>query len=461
MLTGRRVLWAVALLAVAARLPGVFTQALWQDEVASARVITEPTLPRMLAHVARTESTPPLWYTLAWLAHRAGVPVQDVRLLSVAAGGALAALVVDLARRVVPLPFAALAGLLAALGSQLASHGHELRAYELLALFSALFARVLLAAVERPSRCRGLALAAVVAAGGLTHYFFALSVLAGLVWLWGDPAARAARQRATAAICLGAAAATPWLPVSIEQYHQDRFWWIPAFRLRAVLAVPLRLFTPVYGRTELGLALSLVVVAVVAAGCLRLARLSSHGRLVAALAVLPLAAAALAWAGGVRVFALRNMIGIAPFVSIVVAAAIASLPRRALPVVAALVATALALQLGAVTDVHVPRYDLVARRLVAAGWTPSTPVAVFGNFFGYRAPLEWYLPHRPLLAASRPLRSACRTVLVIRRGGVVRLVLDRPIASDRRLRGATILADPAQAPRCVRPIMTGRLAPLT
>src|SRR6476659_6235348 len=323
MLTGRRVLWAVALLAVAARLPGVFTQALWQDEVASARVITEPTLPRMLAHVARTESTPPLWYTLAWLAHRAGVPVQDVRLLSVAAGGALAALVVDLARRVVPLPFAALAGLLTAFGSQLASHGHELRAYELLALFSALFARVLLAAVERPSR-----------------------------------------RRATAASCLGAAAATPWLPVSIAQYHQDRFWWIPAFRLRAVLAVPLRLFTPVYGRTELGLALSLVVVAVVAAGCLRLARLSSHGRLVAALAVLPLAAAALAWAGGVRVFALCNMIGIAPFVSIVVAAAIASLPRRALPVVAALVATALALQLAAVTDVHVPRYDLVARRLV-------------------------------------------------------------------------------------------------
>jgi len=161
MLTGRRVLWAVALLAVAARLPGVFTQALWQDEVASARVITEPTLPRMLAHVARTESTPPLWYTLAWLAHRAGVPVQDVRLLSVAAGGALAALVVDLARRVVPLPFAALAGLLTAFGSQLASHGHELRAYELLALFSALFARVLLAAVERPSRRRGLALAVV------------------------------------------------------------------------------------------------------------------------------------------------------------------------------------------------------------------------------------------------------------------------------------------------------------
>jgi len=36
------------------------------DEVASARIINEPTFPGMLAHVARTESTPPLYYLLAW-----------------------------------------------------------------------------------------------------------------------------------------------------------------------------------------------------------------------------------------------------------------------------------------------------------------------------------------------------------------------------------------------------------
>src|SRR6476660_5434354 len=106
---GRRVMWAVALLAIAVRLPGVFTQALWQDEVASARIITEPTVPRLLGHVARTESTPPLWYLLGWLAHQAGAPTQDVRLLSVAAGAVLAAVVVDVAARVVTLPFAAFA----------------------------------------------------------------------------------------------------------------------------------------------------------------------------------------------------------------------------------------------------------------------------------------------------------------------------------------------------------------
>jgi hypothetical protein len=221
------------------------------------------------------------------------------------------------------------------------------------------------------------------------------------------------------------------------------------------------LFTFAYASTAFGLALSLAALAVVGAGCLHLAHWSPRGRLVAALAVGPLAAAALAWIGGLRIFALRNVIEIAPFVAIAVAAAVAAIPRRAVPAAAALAAAALALPLVSLASIHVPRYDLLARRLVAEGWTPSTPVAVFGNFFLYRAPLEWYLPHRPLLAASRPLSGVCRTVLVIRRSGVERLRLDRPIEADRQLHGATILADPARAPRCVRPIMTGRLAPLT
>ena len=122
-------MFAVALVATAVRLPGVYTQAFWQDEVASARIIDEPTFRRVLAHVARTESTPPLWYVLGWLLRQAGTPLQDIRLLSVAAGALSAALVVDVGRRVVPLPLASLAGLFVALGGQLVGHGQELRSY--------------------------------------------------------------------------------------------------------------------------------------------------------------------------------------------------------------------------------------------------------------------------------------------------------------------------------------------
>ena len=169
MRTGERTAIAVAAAAVAVRLPGVWSQPFWQDEVASARILREPTFVGMLRHVGRTESTPPLWYALGWALHRIGVPLVDVRLLSVAAGGALAALTVMLAYRFLPLGLAALSGAFVALGWQFVAHGQELRAYELLALLSVAFAVALLAELDAPSRRREILLALVVAAGGLTH----------------------------------------------------------------------------------------------------------------------------------------------------------------------------------------------------------------------------------------------------------------------------------------------------
>jgi hypothetical protein len=457
----RRVMVTVALVATAVRLPGVYTQAFWQDEVASARIIDESTFGGMLGHVARTESTPPLWYALGWLLRQAGTPLQDIRLVSVGAGALLAALVVDVARRVVPLQVAALAGLFVALGGELVGHGQELRSYELLALLTLVFARCVLAEAEAPSRRREVALAASVAAGGLTHYFFAFSVLAVLGWLWLDRDVRAIRRRATAAILSGGSLAAAWLPVMLRQLHQGRFWWIGAFRLRTVIAVPARLFTYAYANTQLGIAVSLAGLLLVAVGCVRLGRASAAGRLMAALALVPLVEGAAVWAGGLRIFALRNLIGIAPFVAVAAAAALAAVPRRA------------AVALGAATAVLLlapftpfapgggtPPYNAMARALVAEGWNPAEPVAVFGNFYPYRAPLEWYLPHQPVLDASRLLSGVCRTVFVIRGNDVDRLHLRRPLESDRRLRGATFLSSPAGRSPCVLPITSGRLAAL-
>jgi len=454
--SGRRVMVAVALAAAVARVPGVYTHALWEDEVASARILAEPTFPGMLRHVTRTESTPPLWYALGWCVHLAGVPIRDVRLLSVLAGAVLAAVVVDLARRAVPLAFAAVAGLLVAFGGELVAHGSELRSYELLALLAALFARCLLDELEAPSRRRELALAAVVAAGGLTHFFFAFTVGAALLWLWLDPGARA-RRRAGLSILAGGAVASTWAPVMLTQYHANRFWWIGPFRARYVAAVPLRLFTYAYSNTSTGLALSLAGLAVVVAGTARLGRVSPTGRLFAALAVAPTIEAAIVWAGGMHVFALRNLIGTAPFVAIAATAALAALPlpRPALAL-GAVGASALALALLGGGSRVVP-YNTIAKRLVAAGWRASQPVAVFGDFFRYRGPLEWYLPHQPVLDASRPTGRACRTLFVIH-GDTVRRLHD---ASPTELRHATILSDPASSPACVRPIRAGRLAALS
>lgn len=461
----------VAALAAALRLPGI-GQALWQDEVASARILREPTFGSMLARVARTESTPPLWYALGWLLHAAGTAIPDVRVLSVLAGALAAGLVVLLARTFLPLPVAALAGVLVAVGAELVRHGSELRAYELLLLLAVVFARALLAEVHAPSRRRELALAATVAAGGLTHYFFAFTVLAALAWLWLDGTAREARRRATAAIVAGAAVAAAWAPVMLAQYHRDRFWWIPGFHSAAAVAAPLRLFVAAYAGAPPALPVGLAALALVALGAWRL-RGSGEGRLVGALALGPLLLAALLWAAGVRIFSLRNLIEIAPFVAIAAAAVPTLLPRRAAVAVAAVCAVAAPIVWHQQNET--PPYQTIARALVRLGWQPSSPVAVYGDFFSYRAPLEWYLPRQPTLYVAQPLHRVCGAVFVVRVGEphgfaqlasrhehvgrfvVARVPVSKPLFDERFLRGATLLSSHAS---CVRAIRTGRTAPI-
>ena len=123
------------------------------------------------------------------------MPLQSERLLSVLFGALFAAAVVSLAHRFVALPLATAAGLTTALGAEFVVHGAELRAYELFALLSVALGLCVLKMLEQPSRRWDLVLAATAAAGCLTHYFFAFSVGAVLVWLWLDPGARRIRRR--------------------------------------------------------------------------------------------------------------------------------------------------------------------------------------------------------------------------------------------------------------------------
>ena len=472
--------WVIAFIAAAVaaatRLPGVYAQALSQDEVASARILREPSLGAMLARVARTESTPPLWYTLGWLVHQAGAPLTDVRLLSVAAGCGLAAAVGVAGRRVLTFPGALVAGLLVAVGDEFVAHGHELRAYELLALLTGLFVWLLLRELDSPSRKNETALAVVVAAGGLTHYFFVLPALTALIWVSLDSAAKPIRRGVCLAIGGGGALAAVWAPVMLAQYHRDRFWWIGPFSLRQVVAAPTRLFTMTLANTASGLALSAIGFSLVCLGCVGLLQIGARGRLIVVLAFGPLVGGAGLWAAGVHVFALRNLIEVGPAVALVAGWLVAGVAAR-VGLIAATVAGSLALLLpfgGARPPA--PPFGAIAHALVAEGWRPSDPLAVFGNLFVYRAPLEWYLPGSPLLDAARPRAGACRTVFVVAERALPRDLLGRVMrrTSGRgyvvarlaltpagSFRGAAILADPAGGSACVRPIRTGRLAPLS
>jgi hypothetical protein len=359
--------------------------------------------------------------------------VEAVRFLSVLAGALTAALVVLYARRFLPLWAAGTAGLVAALGAQLVARGHELRAYALFALLSVAFAFALEAAAARPDRLRLLALGACVAAGILTHYFFALLVVAGLLW--------ARSLRLTAACVAGLAPFLLWLPRFLDQYENDRFSWIEGFDLLKALSVYSAFFWnpgPLYVNTaDVGLSAGeavarVAVLVVVLVGSWALAR-TETGRLAAALAVLPVTLAAVLWLAGADVFTTRNVLCAAPFACVAVAAAVAALPRPA-----AIVAGVAAVGLAAAGFAHErtlgpPDYDRLADALVAEGWRFGDPVAVFGgahehvqlgSAYALRSPVAWYLPGRPFLRLPREEDAACDDAFVLAPQGRAEGVLD-------------------------------------
>jgi hypothetical protein len=352
--------------------------------------------------------------------------------------------------------YAVVAAILAAVSYEPVAQGSELRSYALLALLAAVLGLLLVRSLRAPSRRLEIAVGVTVWAGVLTHYFFVFSIAAVVAWLWLDPHARPLRRRMTLAIAAAGVAAAPWLPAFLAQFRHDHYWWITRFSWRVVVDTPMRVFAPIGVRH---LPIVVGVLAIVAFGAWFLARRGPAGRLTAALAFLPIVLASIAWAGGLRIYAVRNLAEASPFIVIAAAAALSALGRVAVPVAAA-AAVATTASSVSVIALPPPQYQAIAQELVAAGWQPSDPIAVYGNFFRFRAPLEWYLPHAPLLDVSHPTRSRCRAVFVVtpQIGGTFDVDrLDRVLP---RVRHATLLAVMGRRPSCVRLSRDPRLRPL-
>ena len=440
---GRRATLAVAAgvaaVAVVATLPPAIDLPLWQDEVASARVLLEPTPAGVVEHVARTESTPPGWYLLAWLGREAGISLEALRFLSVALAAALAGLAVVYARRFVPLWTAGLAGALTALAWQPVVHGSELRAYALLALLTLVFALLLERAAAEPRLGRLAALAACTAAGAYTHYFFVLAAIAGLVWLLTERDLRPAALRVGGSVVLGTATLLAWLPGLVDQVGAERFGWIDAFDPLKLAYLPSALFwNPGTMYAELSsdpgfweAAGRLAILALVLGGCAVLFRLDSSARLCALMVLVPVIVTGLAWLAGLRIITGRNLIGVTPYAAVALAAVLLPLPRRA-----ALAASAAAVGLAAFAHVQSPAdervpFDRVAETLVEVGWEPGDPILVLGSLPDFRSPLEWYLPGGVTLPQAVP-KEQCSEVWVVTDvpDGRAFLALARPPTRD-------------------------------
>jgi hypothetical protein len=464
---------AVGVLALVTRLPAAFRYSLWEDEVASARIIVQRSPVGFIRRVVGTESIPPVWYAIGWAAHMLYVPVLDVRLVSVLSGALLAALVVLYAHRFLPLPGATFAGVLAAVGWQFFRHGWELRPYALFALVSFAFVVLLYDAALRPTKGRFVSLAVCVAVGALTHYFFLFTLAAGLTWLLSAAELRPVRRSVYGAFAVGLVPFFIWLPAFVYQYRHGKFWWIGPFREETVAYIYGSLFDRSIDQANVSSRDALIAAALltlVLAGSVRLWRSSLEGRLCACAALLPVLLSASIWRLGPHIFAARNLIGAAPFACVAIGSTFSFTPRR---VGAALAAIGAALACVSYYNSRAgpPDYESVARALAEEGWHTGDPILIFGPAPAYLHPLDWYLPGKPRLAIAQPRTSGrCNFVYVVSVGGraralarrasvppkrinrilVARLQWSSSIWAELSLRDGEIAASSRKVPPCVR-----------
>ena len=174
---------ALTLLATVARFYRLGHQGFWFDEANTAQLV-HFSPGKMLGLIPQTESTPPLYYCVAWVWARVfGYDEASLRSLSAVCGVLLVPVVYASGAKLVSRRAGLIAAALAACSPLLIWYSQEARSYQMLALFSAV--SLLAFAYARVSPTPRV-LAAWVAACALalaTHYYAVLAVVPEAIWL--------------------------------------------------------------------------------------------------------------------------------------------------------------------------------------------------------------------------------------------------------------------------------------
>jgi mannosyltransferase len=212
----RTVLAGIVVLAAALRFATLDVQSYWFDEATTVHLLRMG-LGDMLAAIPDSESTPPLYYVVAWLwTQLFGTGEVGLRSLSALAGTATIPVVYAIGRAAISSRAGLVAAGLAAANPLLIWYSQEARAYALLVLLASLTLVVLPRALERPSGRNLAAWATLSALAVATHYFAAFLVVPEALWLfyrW--------RARAVVPIASVGVVALALLPMAIEQAEND------------------------------------------------------------------------------------------------------------------------------------------------------------------------------------------------------------------------------------------------
>jgi 4-amino-4-deoxy-L-arabinose transferase-like glycosyltransferase len=209
----------VVLVGAGLRFATLGTQSLWFDEAVTAHLLRMD-LGAMLRAIPDSESTPPLYYVVAWLwTHLLGTGEVGLRSLSAVFGSATIWVAWALGRRLGGDRAGLAAAALTAFNPMLVWFSQEARSYALLALLGALSALLWLRALEQPRAAGRLVVWGVVAALAMATHYYAIFLVAPQ-GLWLLIRAPGMRERAIA-VALPVAAAAALAPLAISQRAND------------------------------------------------------------------------------------------------------------------------------------------------------------------------------------------------------------------------------------------------
>jgi uncharacterized membrane protein len=377
-------------------------QSLYGDEVLAYQEIVGHSLAGVI-HAVRTgvESSPPLFFVLAWFSAKLGDPTVWIRLPSLILSTATIPVIYLLGRHAVGRWAGAIGAAILALGPFSTYYGIEARPYATLAFCCALSTLALVRAVRTGQRGWWVLYAIAAAAAAYSHYtaVFVLGVQA--VWsLW----ARRARLREPVLANLSAAALyAPWLP-SVHGSYLGLYAALEPLTAHNVLTdlprplvgypyVSLHAIPTVAGLVAIGVCAALGLVGLIArrAAALASARRTPVAALrdVATWSATLIAAVAVATPIGLLLYSVlgtdiwdpRNLYASVPAAAVVLGALLTRAPRRLrLLTVAVTLATLLIGTIRAISPRYTrPPYRIAARYLdrVAA---PRDPIIMYPSF---------------------------------------------------------------------------------
>jgi 4-amino-4-deoxy-L-arabinose transferase-like glycosyltransferase len=219
---GSAALLAVCIVGTAFRFATLGVQSFDFDESYTVGIVLNGSLGHALQMVPITESSPPLYYVLAWFWSQIfGLGEFGIRSLSALLGAALVAVAYFIGRRLGSHRAGLIAALLVAVNPLMVWYSQEARTYALLALLSALSFWAFVRALDQ-AEPRSMALWAIASSlAVLSHYFAAFLVGPEAVWLVLATRRRSAILATAAVAAVGAAL----VPLVISQ-ADNRTQWI-------------------------------------------------------------------------------------------------------------------------------------------------------------------------------------------------------------------------------------------